>query len=172
LNGTALASGLGRENLAAPHSAVRALGGVERVERVEREPFAVRLHVGRLIELQVFDLLFPEDVRLVSETLLLASAAIAGPAILIADCRAAAPFSQEVGDAWSRAMRRYNPKVERSALLLDRANETFNLQIDRVVRCAGSPQRRWFHEVAEARSWLSEIMSASEVARLDVVLGA
>jgi hypothetical protein len=163
LNGTALASGLGQD-IGAPHSAPRSVAGVV------REPFLVRSQVGRLVELQVFDLGVPDDVAAFTEALMAMSSSLGGPAILLGDYRAAGPFPQEVGDAWSRAMRRFNASVERSAILLDAVNETFNLQIARVIRCAGSQRRRWFYDTFEARAWLADVVTPAEAARLDELL--
>ena len=162
MNGTALASELAHGELAAP----RAKGGISGV----RVPYAVRARVGRLLEVQVFDIALPEDVARLNEQLLAEAAKVSAPPILLADHRAAGPFPQEVGDAWSRAMRHFNATIERSAILLERDNETFNLQIARVVRCAGSPRRRCFFEPPELRAWLAEVATPAELSRLDALI--
>jgi hypothetical protein len=138
---------------------------------LEGEPFVLTSEGGRLVRLQVFDLGVPEDVVVLSAALLVHLAQVEGLAVLIADHRVASPFSQEVGDAWSRAMRRFNPCLERSVVLLDRENETFNLQIARVVRCAGSPRRRWFYDASEAREWLTDVLTPAEAVRFDALVG-
>jgi hypothetical protein len=162
LDGTAFESGLARDSLAGARSAPSL--------RL-REPFVVRVQAGRLLELQVFDLGLPEDVEALARAVFAAAAELGVPAILLSDNRAAGPFSQEVGDSWSRVMRQFNARVARSAILLDPANETFNLQLERVVRCAGSTRRRWFCDPFEARAWLADVASPSEMTRLDEVLG-
>ncbi len=164
MDGTALASGLAGQDRVAPRVAPGC-------SRPVGESFTVHRQVGRLIELQIGDIGFADEVAALRDALLAASASLEGPSLLVADHRSAGPFPQEVGDAWSRAMRRYNGSVERSAILLRRDNETFNLQMARVVRCAGSPRRRWFYDPAEVRTWLAEVMTPAEVARLDEFLG-
>ena len=98
------------------------------------------------------------------------AAGLVEPMILLADYRMASPFSQDVGDAWSRAMRRFNTTVERSAVLLDPANETFNLQLARVVRCAGLANRCCFDEAGLLRAWVAPILTPYERAKLDDLL--
>jgi hypothetical protein len=132
--------------------------------------FSVRHHVGRIVELRLRDPLDPTDVEQVLEELGVLAASLVEPMILVADYRAASPFSQEVGDAWSRAMRRFNASVERSAVLLDPSNETFNLQFARVVRCAGLTNRCCFEEPAHLRGWLAPLLTPNERAKLDELL--
>ncbi len=67
-------------------------------------------------------------------------------------------------------MRRFNGAVERSAVLLDSANETFNLQFARVVRCAGMPNRCCFEDAALLRAWLSAALTPEERAAVDQLL--
>lgn len=63
---------------------------------------------------------------------------------------------------WSRAMRRNNGSIGRSALLLDPANAMYNLQVERVVQCAGSPARRLFADIEELRDWVSDALAEPE----------
>lgn len=158
MNGTELASGLGRGELA---------GLCCGQDRTARDPFTVRSCVGRLVELQVFDLAVPEDVASMDGAIASAASALGTQSIIVADARPAGPFPHEVGDAWSRVMRLHNAQVIRSAILLDPANDTFNLQLARVVRCAGSPRRRWFYDPCELRDWLVDVATPVELARLD-----
>ncbi|MGH7437557.1 MAG: hypothetical protein ACRENE_17915 [Polyangiaceae bacterium] len=152
MNGTALASML-----------------VPRLEDA-RGAFLVHAHVGRLVGLRLSDPVDRADIQQLVDDLSAVSSRVAEPMILIADYRAASPFAQEVGDAWSRAMRRFNGSVERSAVLLDPANETFNLQFARVVRCAGMQHRCCFEDAALLRAWISSALSPAERARLDELL--
>jgi hypothetical protein len=163
VDGTELASTVRHEDLVTPcglRSAPRA-----------HEPFDVRCTVGRLVELRLFELSLPDEVTALSVALGSAAAPLGSRAVVLADYRRAGPFPHGVGDAWSRAMRRSNQNVLRSAALLDPANETFNLQIARVIRCAGLPARRWFNEVDELRAWLADVLTEGERARLDAFLG-
>jgi hypothetical protein len=136
------------------------------------DAFDVRGSVGRLVELRVMDLSHPDDVAALSASIASVAAPAGARVLLFADYRSAAPFAQSIADAWSLAMRRSNTKVLRSAILLDPANETFNLQIARVIRCAGLATRRSFEEPAELRDWLGEVATPLERDRIDELLAA
>jgi hypothetical protein len=51
-------------------------------------------------------------------------------------------------------MRKANGWIARSAILVDPSNMMFNLQVERVVRCAGNPTRRVFADLEELQNWL------------------
>jgi hypothetical protein len=167
VDGTELASGLGQGDFAG--TVIPQPRGFP--ARQPPEPFIVKSVVGRLVELQVFELALPEDVAVLNAALLAAVSSFATSVVLLADHRRARPFPHEVGDAWSRGMRMANPRVIRSGILLDPANETFNLQMARVVRCAGSPRRRWFDVPSDLRAWLADVATPCELARVDELLG-
>jgi hypothetical protein len=134
------------------------------------DAFEVRASVGRLVEVRVMDLSHSDDVAAVSASIWSAAAPVGAPVLIFADYRSATPFPQGIADAWSLAMRRTNTKVLRSGILLNPANETFNLQIERVIRCAGLPTRRSFEEPAELRDWLCEVATPGERDRIDELL--
>jgi hypothetical protein len=67
-------------------------------------------------------------------------------------------------------MRSENPKIERSAPLLDSSSATFALQVDRMVRQASHPGRRIFRDRAELRDWLQEPLGPDERTALEAFL--
>jgi hypothetical protein len=141
------------------------------VDRTERgTAFTVDLCVGRLVEVRVFQLSGLDALAKLSNRIVTFAGAGPAPAVIVGDYTHARPFSQTVGDAWSRAMRGFNESVAWSALLLARSNETFNLQIERVVRCAGNPGRRLFYEGRELRDWVAERATAAELVRVETLL--
>ncbi|HLK35582.1 MAG TPA: hypothetical protein VKU41_02440, partial [Polyangiaceae bacterium] len=105
--------------------------------------------VGRVIEIRVRRLASRLDVQKLRDALYVALGQAGRGAVICADLRGVGPLSREVSDAWSRAMRAANRDIARSCLLLDPSNVTFNLQIERIVRCAGNPERRLFADVDE-----------------------
>lgn len=135
-------------------------------------PFAVRSRVGRILEIRVFDVCSPEDIVSLSAQLIEAAEALADSPRIFADFRDAPPFTQAVADRWSRDMRSFNGKVVRSALLLDPMNETFNLQLERVVRCAGWASRRSFCDANELRAWLYPFLNDTERVHVETLLDA
>jgi hypothetical protein len=142
----------------------------ERVAGACNEPFTVRSGFGRLLEVRVVEVLSVEDIASLSAGLAEGVLALAVRPFVFCDCRSAPPFSQAVADQWSRDMRGFNDKVVRSAILLSPDNETFNLQLARVVRCAGSTSRRLFSEADELRAWLCDLLTDVELARVDQLL--
>lgn len=87
----------------------------------------------------------------------------AGPgAVICADYRNAAPLQYGIADAWSRAMRKANDSIARSAILIDPSNTMFNLQLERVVHCAGNPRRRLFTRREELCNWLDSDLAEPE----------
>lgn len=130
----------------------------------------MRSGTGRLLEVCIFDVCSPEDIALLAARLSEDTRALGVPSIIFGDYRAAPPFSQAVADEWSRVMRAFNRRLARSAVLLSAENETFNLQFERVVRCAGSTSRRCFLEVGEIRDWLREFLTDAELERVDQLL--
>ena len=87
----------------------------------------------------------------------------AGPgAVICGDHRFGSPLSSEVADAWSGVMRKNDGHVVRRALLLDPSNAMYNLQLERVVRCAGNDSRRFFTAIDELREWVGEALGGAE----------
>jgi hypothetical protein len=89
-----------------------------------------------------------------------------GPAILYADHRRGSPVPSDVADAWARGMREANRTIVRSAILLDPANVTFNLQVERIVRCAGNASRLIFSAPADLQSAMESTLGTSELEAL------
>jgi hypothetical protein len=120
------------------------------------------IRTGRVIQLRVRRLAEVADVDRL--TAAVASAIDeAGPgASICADFRGASPLPPEVAKAWSRAMRKMNGSLVRSALLLDPANALFNLQLERVVKCAGNPARRLFPNMADLQQWIAGALEGWE----------
>ena len=85
-----------------------------------------------------------------------------GPrAVICGDYRFATPLAPDVADAWARGMREANRYIALSAALLDPENTMFNLQIERIVRCAGSAERRLFTEIDPLRDWMTSATGAA-----------
>lgn len=122
-----------------------------------------RLLAGRLVEVCVGRLVDIADVeRLNAEVRAAIRRAGPGPALLYGDHRAGSPVARDVADAWARGMREANRSIAASAILLDPANVTFNLQVERIVRCAGSSSRRIFSTPAELQAVMERILATQE----------
>ncbi|HEY4015040.1 MAG TPA: hypothetical protein VGM06_16970 [Polyangiaceae bacterium] len=137
---------------------------------MDRSSFTVGRYVGRLVEIRLFHLGSVDTIAELSRLIAGEARSAQALTVIFGDYRRTRPFSQEVGDAWSRAMRGFNESVAWSAILLARSNETFNLQIERVVRCAVHPARRLFWDARELREWVGPRATAAELSRLDPLL--
>jgi hypothetical protein len=120
----------------------------------------------RLVEVRVRRLETVAAVASLSAGVLAALRCVDSGAVLWADHRRASPISAQVAGAWSRDMRHANRAIARSAILLDPSNEMFNLQILRVVQCAGNPARRLFTDPLELVAWLGDCLSTDDRDRL------
>jgi hypothetical protein len=124
--------------------------------------FFARAGVGRIVEVRVGLLAGPADFERLTNEASAAVRAVGSGAVICADLRGAAPMTREVAGLWSTGMRRANRDIARSALLLDSSNTLFNLQIERVVRCAGNERRRLFVDEHELRRWLDDCLTNHE----------
>jgi hypothetical protein len=129
-----------------------------------------RAGVGRVIEIRVRRLPHVEAVDALGAGVFDAMRQVGSEVVICADYRFATPISPDVADAWSRVMRETNRRIALSALLLDPDNTMFNLQLERIVRCAGSPERRLFEDVGELRDWTDYALTEAERAGLSKFL--
>lgn len=132
--------------------------------------YSVQSSVGGLLEMRAGRLECVDDLLAFHDAIARAARRSEAPSVVFADYRSGSPFPQDVGDAWCRCMRKDNGRISASGILLDPMNHTFNLQFERVVRCAGNPARRVFHEASELRDWLSLATTADELARINDLL--
>jgi hypothetical protein len=132
--------------------------------------FSARVRVGRLVEMRVGRLGGLADIEALNASATSAMRLAGSAFVVCADHRFASPVSSDLADRWSRAMRRVNRSLGRSAILLHPANTTFNLQIQRVVQCAGSDDRRVFTDRKELLEWLDDRLNEAERAALRVFL--
>jgi hypothetical protein len=123
--------------------------------------------VGRLVAIRTGRIATVADVEGVQANILRAMGpASATDRVICTDCRATAPLSPGVVDAWSRCMRELNQRVERSAMLVDAGSAMFNLQAERAVRCAGKAERRIFTDPELVLRWLDASLGDAERSEL------
>jgi hypothetical protein len=92
----------------------------------------------------------------------------AGPkSVICADWRAASLLAPDVADALIGLLRVGNAYFERSAILLAQDQALFGMQVERVVREAGSSTRRTFRDPMKMRRWLAEVLDADEIRRMN-----
>jgi hypothetical protein len=133
--------------------------------------FTVEHHVGRLLEARVHRLRTADEVEGYGTTFRAQLARLQPRrGILCADHRPAGLYSPPVTAALVSLFTRLNPVLERAALVTGSANAVLSLQVMRLVREAKNPVRRAFSDAAAAATWLGEVLSAEERARLRVFL--
>lgn len=133
--------------------------------------FIVANKSGRLVEIRLGSKLsFTEAPKLVQEVMRVTSA-ISGRVVGVTDLRQATRTADpEMIDIVSGMLRSENPKIERNALLVSRESATFALQMERMVKVAGTAARRVFRHRAEVEAWLGAVLTPLERARLALFL--
>ncbi len=134
--------------------------------------FEVQNTVGRLVEVRVRTLRTPEDVAALGGAMQRVVRPIEGAIVICADYRETTVLSQAVADAFLAMLGTYNPRIERSGMLLSAQHATFNLQLERIVREAGYPARRTFRVARELSAWLGEVLGPGERARVSTFVGS
>jgi hypothetical protein len=127
------------------------------------------VRVGRLMEIRVragyrtvddvdrlFNAIADEVTRLPAST----------QVVVVADWRACPLMSEEAAESVLVRMTRNNPRAERSAVLASRTSPVAVLQFLRLVKQSQHPDRKLFYDRDAVVSWLGEILSPAELARL------
>ncbi len=125
-------------------------------------PTFARARVGRLVEVRVGRLTTAADVACLNAAVFESIQGAGHGAVICADHRRAFPLTAEVASALASSMRRCNPLIARSAMLLDPSNVMYNLQLERVVRCAGRDDRRLFDDAETMHAWLAEALATDD----------
>jgi hypothetical protein len=132
--------------------------------------YSVERRVGRLVEVRVRDITTLAEV----EAFIARIFAVLGPTtdrvVFCVDAVGMNVLDGEGSDRFLAAFRRDNPRFIRSAILLTTSRATFGLQVSRMVREAGNPARRTFHDRSALTAWLGEVLDAPEQARLEAFL--
>jgi hypothetical protein len=121
-----------------------------------------RVRVGRIVEVRVGRLANLRDVEFLNAAVFAAVHRVGHGAVICSDHRAGTPLVGEVANVWSHAMRKANTAIARAALLLDPSNTMYNLQLERVVHCAGNEERRLFKGADELCEWLDGTLTEAE----------
>lgn len=121
-----------------------------------------RVRAGRIVEVRVGRLVHLTDVESLNASVFAAVERAGAGAVICADHREATPLTGEVANVWAQAMRKANQTIVRAALLLDPSNTMYNLQLERVVHCAGNKDRRLFSDAEELCDWLDSALTETE----------
>jgi hypothetical protein len=128
--------------------------------------YKVENHVGRLVEVKLASPLAVEDIQKFVQDMMAVMQKIPGKYVGAVDMLEAHVFPAAIADKLSQLLSGASTHVERSALLIG-DSAVFGLQVERVIRDANNPNRRVFRSTREMVSWLSEVLTPPERARLE-----
>ncbi len=126
--------------------------------------------MGRLVELTVVYPVTVAEVQACATRVAALMTQIKGRVVIVGDIRNSPALHPDVAEAFGKLMRADNPRIERSALLVGEG-AVLGLQVERMVREAKNPMRRMFRSAAAALTWLGEVTTVEERARLVEMLG-
>lgn len=126
--------------------------------------------VGRLIEVRLRSLAVPELLVLLREISEARSQVLAKGVVAIADLRPLPALSTFFLERITNNLQRWNTGLVRVALVLPEKSGASGLQLQRALKSAGSPNRRLFSDPTEAETWLGEVLTPEERARLAAFL--
>ena len=130
--------------------------------------WTIESRVGRLIELQIASPIGLAELEPLGQRLselLRRQRQLGQRVVACTNLTGANLFAPEVAEWFIRLMYSDNQLLERSGFLIG-TSAMFALQLERMLKQAASPLRRAFREPAVLLSWLGEVLSAQEHARL------
>ena len=133
--------------------------------------FSSKNHVGKLVEMRIAPPITPQQVLELRDSHLQVVGAIAGDFAIAVDLRRASVFPQQISDQLIAMMSQLNPRVLRSALLVNES-AVLGMQVERAIEEAGLANRRAFRRAADLEAWLAEVLDAAELRRLQEFLAA
>ena len=128
------------------------------------------MRVGRLLEVRAVLPIRLEDLPALSATMKAIYDRAPRLVVAILDARNYGLEPPEAAEHFVETIRRDNPRIERSAFLIEADQSLLGLQLERVIREAGNPNRRLFRDVAAAVAFLRPSLTIEESARLDAFL--
>jgi hypothetical protein len=126
--------------------------------------------VGKLVLIHVTSLASTEEIGSFQAEVMHAVNERPVKAHVVVDLRTPRIFAPDVATALEEMLKRANPKIQRSAILLAKEHAVFSLQLERIIREARNPARRSFRSTEELSEWLHEHLNAREADQLDAFL--
>jgi hypothetical protein len=130
--------------------------------------YRVKHRVGRLVEIAIWSPVSVDEVEAWGRDHNAVIESVAGEYICFVDLRAASVFPAMVVDAYVGIMKE-EPGLLRTATLLPQS-AMVSMQIRRMIREAGHPQRQAFEDPKSLMVWFDEDLSALERARMATLL--
>ena len=131
--------------------------------------YTIDNRVGRLVELRVESPVTEEELTHFHDTLAKVCKPIQGQIAICTDLAGATVFTQPVTQRWTAIIKQESPIVERNAVLVGEG-AVFSMQVERIIRQAGHPNRKAFLSPTDLVAWLGEILTVRERTRLESYL--
>jgi hypothetical protein len=132
--------------------------------------FAAAHKAGRLVEAWAIQFNTINDVVLFGLQSSRAIAEVNGPVLICSDYSNLQTLPSEVLAEFIQVLRRANPRLDRAALVMPHKGTTLRHQMQALLERATHPNRRLCADQAEARAWLSSLLTRDEEIRLDQFL--
>lgn len=126
----------------------------------------VECRTGRLVELQTIAPVSLEDVDASIAHFVRIFTALSTRVVACVDLRRSPVLDKEASARFLDLLKRDNPRIERSALLVAPGTATLALQVDRMIREANNPARRMCRSLRDVEDFLHPVLNVEEKARL------
>jgi len=128
--------------------------------------FTYECRVGRLVEIRLGSPLSIRDIEEMARRARALLFARTERVVCAVDMRELSVLAPEVTDAVLSSLRSASDRVERTGVLLPMGSQALALQIERLHREAGNPNRRTFRASSDLVRFLADVVSLQERARL------
>ena len=139
------------------------------------EPNSCRILEGRLLEIDIAaGYRVPQDVDFMMAAIAQALARVPERTrvVIAADWRPCKLFTPEVSERVVAMFTRDNARIERSAILHTVDQATSVLQVMRLIRESGHPNRKVFTDTEDMRGFLDQVLNERERTRLQQFLAS
>ena len=124
--------------------------------------FSVERKVGRLVEVRMEPPFPLDDVNGMIAAVRLQALASTEPFVLCALMTRLTVLTPEATEPLLTMLRRDNPRLLRAGYLVGQRYGALAMQIDRLVREAKNPSRRWFDRGDDLEAFLGEVLNPAE----------
>lgn len=129
--------------------------------------FSYACNAGRLVEVRLGAPVSVEDVEGIGAAARRLMLARDERFVCAVDLRDVSVLPPDAAESLLAGLRSFNPRIERTAVLLPELASTLVLQIERVHREAGTSMRRTFRDASILRLWLKPVLTPDEQAALE-----
>jgi hypothetical protein len=119
----------------------------------------IDFHAARILAVRLDSCETVEEAKALAKDMRGALKGQTGKIVAVADFRKAHVFSAEVSEVFVEILKADNPLIERSAHVLAKGSNVFAMQIERMVREAGSTNRKVFREVDDALAYVADALT-------------